>query len=73
LAGTVNYGAIIKGVAGVLKKEEFRLLEPGVRRVGEHVLSGFPAVREVTVRVTKLRMPVARTVSGVSVEATFRW
>jgi len=72
LAGTVNYGAIIEGVAGVLKKEEFRLLETGVRRVGEHVMSGFPAVREVTVRVTKLRVPVVRTVSGLSVEATFR-
>jgi 7,8-dihydroneopterin aldolase/epimerase/oxygenase len=73
LAGIVNYEAIIEGVAGVLEKEEFGLPEMGVRRVGEHVLSGFPAVREVTVRVTKLRMPVARTVSRVSVEATFRW
>ena len=73
MAGTVNYGAIIEGVAGVLKKEEFRLLETWVRRVGEHVLSGFPAVREVTVRVTELRVPVARTVSGVSVEVTFGW
>jgi dihydroneopterin aldolase len=72
LAGTVNYGAIIEGVAGVLKNEEFRLLEKGVRRVGEHVLSGFPAVREVTVRVAKLRVPVARTVSGVSVEVAYR-
>jgi dihydroneopterin aldolase len=72
LAGTVNYGAIIEGVAGVLKKEEFRLLDTGGRRVGEHVLSGFPAVREVTVRVAKLRVPVARTVSGVSVEVAYR-
>jgi dihydroneopterin aldolase len=72
LAGTVNYGAIIEGVAWLLEKEEFRLLETGVRRVGEHVLNGFPAVLEVIVRVTKLRVPVARTVSGVSVEATFR-
>ena len=72
LAGTVNYGAIIEGMDGVLEKKEFRLLETGVRRVGEHVLSGFSAVREVTVRVTKLRVLVARTVSGVSVEAAFR-
>jgi dihydroneopterin aldolase len=71
LAGTVNYEAIIENVAGVLEKEEFGLLETGARRVGEHVLSGFPAVREVTALVTKLRVPVSRTVSGVSVEVTF--
>jgi dihydroneopterin aldolase len=71
LAGTVNYGSIVEGVAGVLEKEEFGLLETGARRVGEHVLSGFPAVREVTALVTKLRVPVSRTVSGVSVEVTF--
>jgi dihydroneopterin aldolase len=29
LAGTVGYGAISEGVAGVLEKEEFRLLETG--------------------------------------------
>ena len=73
LAGTVNYEAIIERVAGVLEKEEFGLLETEVvRRVGEHVLSGLPAVREVPVRDTELRVPVARMVSGASVEATFR-
>jgi dihydroneopterin aldolase len=72
LAGTVNYGSIVEGVAGVLEKEEFGLLETGARRMGEHVLSGFPAVREVPVRVTNLWVPVARTVSGASVEITLR-
>lgn len=72
LAGTVDYGALVEGVAGVLEWEEFKLLETGVRRVGEHVLDEFPAVGEVTVSVTKLRVPVARSLSGVSVSATFR-
>ena len=39
--------------------------------IGEHVLGEFPPVREVTARVTKLRVPVDREVSGISVEATF--
>ena len=71
LSGTVDYGAAIEEVAGLLEREEFRLLETGVRMVGEHVLAGFPPVREVTVSVTKLRVPVDREVSGVSVEVTF--
>ncbi|CAA9457563.1 MAG: ATP-dependent Clp protease, ATP-binding subunit ClpC [uncultured Rubrobacteraceae bacterium] len=69
---TVDYGAVLQNVAGLLEREEFRLLETGMRRVGGHVLEGFPAILEATVRVTKLNVPVARVVSGVSVEATFR-
>ncbi|MDQ4062975.1 MAG: dihydroneopterin aldolase [Actinomycetota bacterium] len=69
---TVDYGAVLQDVAGLLEREEFRLLETGMRRVGGQVLEGFPAILEATVRVTKLNVPVARAVSGVSVEATFR-
>ena len=39
--------------------------------VGEHVLGEFPPFREVTLRVTKVRGPVDREVSGSSVEAAF--
>ncbi len=69
---TVDYGAVLQDVAGLLEREEFRLLETGMRRAGACILEGFPVVREVFVRVTKLNVPVARVVSGVSVEATFR-
>ena len=72
LSGTVDYGALIEGVAGLLEREEFKLLETAVRRVGEYVLADFPAVGEVTVSVTKLHVPVARSLSGVSVSAIFR-
>jgi len=72
LSGTVDYGAIIEDIAGLVEREEFRLLETGARMVGEHVLDRFQAVWKVNVTVTKLRVPVARAVSGVSVEATFR-
>ncbi|MDQ3911914.1 MAG: dihydroneopterin aldolase [Actinomycetota bacterium] len=68
---TVDYSSIVEGVAGVIEREEFRLLETGARMVGEHILEGYTLVREVTVIVTKLRVPVEREVLKVSVEATF--
>jgi dihydroneopterin aldolase len=71
LLDTVDYGALIEDVAELLEREEFRLLETGARMVGKHVLGRFPSIREVTVIVTKLRVPVAREVSRVSVETTF--
>lgn len=72
VSGVVDYGVLLEEVAGALEREEFRLLETGARRAGEHVLVRFPAVLVVTVTVTKPRVPVDRVVSGVSVEATFR-
>ena len=71
LYATVDYGTVVECVTELLEKGEFRLLETGVRMVGEHVLGEFPPVREVTVRVTKVRGAVDREVSGISVEATF--
>lgn len=72
ISGTVDYGVLLEAAARVLEREEFRLLETGARRVGEHVLEVFPAVREIAVTVTKPGVPVARSLSGVSVRATFR-
>lgn len=71
LSETVDYGAVIEGVAGIFEQEEFWLLETAVRRVGDHVLDRFPQVWEVTVTATKTQASDAREVSGVSVEATF--
>ena len=71
LGETVDYGTVLREVADLLEREEFRLLETGMRRVGAHVLESFSEIWEVTVTITKLHVPVARAVSGVSVEATF--
>ena len=72
LSGTVDYGALLEEAARSLEGEEFRLLETGARRVGERVLQTFPGVREISVTVTKPRVPVSRSLSGVSVRAMFR-
>lgn len=66
---TVDYGTVIEEVAKLLEREEFQLLETGAQMVGKHVLGEFPPVRKVTV-TTKLRVPIDREVSGVSVEVT---
>ncbi len=71
LRRVVDCGTVIESVAKLLEREEFRLLETGVRMVGKHVLDEFPLVQKVTVALTKLRVPLDREVSGVSVEATF--
>ena len=68
---TVDYGAVLRDVAELLEREEFQLLETGMRKVGAYVLEGFPEIWEVTVRITKLHVPVPRAISGVSVEAVF--
>ena len=68
----MDYGAVLQDVAELLEREEFQLLETGMRRVGARVLESFSSVLEGTVRVTKLNVPVARAISGVSVEGTFR-
>jgi dihydroneopterin aldolase len=72
LCQTVNYSAIVEGVADLLENEEFKLLETGARMVGEYVLDKFSSVREVTITLTKLNVPIDREVSEVSIEATFR-
>ena len=71
IAGVVDYGLLIEGAAKVLEREEFELLETATLRVGKYVLDSFPRVRRATVSVTKPRVPVARSLSGVSVSATF--
>src|ERR671910_685934 len=71
LSKTVDYGRIIEGVAALMEKEEFKLLETGVCMVGGYVMDGFSSLREVTVAVTKPNVPTHREVSGVSVEVTF--
>ena len=63
LSETVDYGAMIESVAELLEKNEFKLLETGARRVSEYVLDGFTTVREITVSIAKLNVPIEREIS----------
>ncbi|CAA9428533.1 MAG: hypothetical protein AVDCRST_MAG78-1481, partial [uncultured Rubrobacteraceae bacterium] len=44
LGETVDYGVVLREVADLLEREEFRLLETGMRRVGGHVLESFSKI-----------------------------
>jgi len=71
LTDTVNYGALIDLLAITLPAERFQLLERLAARAAELALS-FPSVDTVTVRVRKLRPPVASIVAttGVRIHRT---
>jgi len=66
LADTVNYGALIDLLAVTLPAERFQLLERLAARAAELALS-YPSVDAVTVRVRKLRPPVAAIVDTTGV------
>jgi dihydroneopterin aldolase len=71
LAGVVDYGALIEGVARTLEGEEFKLLETAVERVGLYALRTFPGIADLEVAVTKVSVPVARSVGRATVRREF--
>ena len=66
---TVNYEAVCKLVEKVAGEEEFLLLESLAAEIGDKIIEAFhPA--GVTVRVSKLSLPIAIRVGSVVVEIT---
>ncbi|MCR5821854.1 MAG: dihydroneopterin aldolase [Bacteroidales bacterium] len=69
IADTVNYLSVYQ----VVKREMMQpshLLEHVAGRINRAVLSEFPDVESVTVRVCKLNPPLGGQIEGVSVEVT---
>ena len=69
IADTVNYLEVYQCVKKEMGKPS-HLLEHVARRVGEAVLTDFPAVEEVSVTVHKLNPPLGGQMDSVSVEIT---
>lgn len=67
IADTVSYLDVYQVVKAEMKTPS-HLLEHVARRVGERVLSDFPAVEYVTVRISKLNPPLGGQMDSVSVE-----
>ena len=67
LADTVDYGALIDRLVATLPAERFQLLERLAARVTELALDS-PLVDSVTVRIRKLRPPVAANVETTGVK-----
>ena len=67
IADTVSYLDVYQVVKAEMMTPS-HLLEHVARRVGERVLSDFPAVEDVTVKVSKLNPPLGGQMDSVSVE-----
>ncbi len=65
---TVNYGEVIDRIVAQIQPKRFSLLEKLAQAIADLVLS-YPTVDAVTIRVAKLRPPVAAHVAttGVSI------
>lgn len=66
LSATANYGAVIDQLTATLHDEQFALLERLATRTCELVLET-AIVQEVTVKIHKLRPPVAANVESTGV------
>lgn len=67
IADTVSYLDVYQVVKDEMMKPS-NLLEHVARRVGERVLSDFPAVDTVAVKISKLNPPLGGQMDSVSVE-----
>lgn len=67
IADTVSYLDVYQVVKDEMMKPS-NLLEHVARRVGERVLSDFPAVDTVVVKISKLNPPLGGQMDSVSVE-----
>lgn len=70
IADTVSYLDVYQVVKAEMMKPS-HLLEHVARRVGEGVLTHFPTVDSITVKISKLNPPLGGQMESVSVELTF--
>lgn len=65
LSDTLDYGALISGVEGVVQGEAVKLIEHLAERVAGFLLD-LPGVEKVTVEIAKESPPVPQTVGRVA-------
>ena len=68
----LEHDELLDGVVACLEGNELGSVEAGIQDVGELILQGFPAVREVTISATRERALEGRTASSITVTRTFR-
>jgi dihydroneopterin aldolase len=71
-SGPMEHDDLLDSVVGFLEGNELGSVEAGIQGVGELILLGFPAVREVTISATRERAPQGHTTSSITVTRTFR-
>lgn len=70
LNDTVNYSKVARRIVAVMQAEKNDLIERAAERTAQAVLTEFPAVQAVTVRLKKPRAPIAADFEYVAVEIT---
>ncbi len=68
LAATVDYGAVYLVAMARLTRQKYRLLERAAEVVAEAILTEFPQVTAVTVRLRKTPPPIQGVVAAAGVE-----
>jgi dihydroneopterin aldolase len=71
LTMTVDYGAVLADVRGIVEGPPFKLIEAVAERIAATILARY-AVDAVRVRVRKPDVPIAATLEYVGVEITRR-
>jgi dihydroneopterin aldolase len=72
LAHTLDYGRAADIVGDVMHGESVDLIETLVHRIGDRLMSAFPAVRDLTVAVRKLNPPIDGQAAYSEVRETWR-
>ena len=67
---TVSYAKVLKTARAAFLSDKFDILERAAQVVADAVLGGFPAVKEVTVRVKKPYAPIQADFDYTAVEIT---
>lgn len=68
LASTVSYAAITEVVTTIATSRRFQLIEALAETIAGEILSGFPLLQEIMVRVEKPGAPIPAVLDGVAVE-----
>ncbi|MFF2450350.1 dihydroneopterin aldolase [Neobacillus sp. NPDC058068] len=72
LEHSVNYGELYEVCKEVVEGKPYKLVEAVAERIAGNVLTGFPLVSEVTVKVIKPDPPIPGHYKSVAVEITRR-
>ena len=72
VGGTVSYADLTQVAVEIATKRRFNLIEALAEAIATSILTGFPPVEAITVRIDKPSAPVPAILESVSVEITRR-
>jgi 7,8-dihydroneopterin aldolase/epimerase/oxygenase len=73
LADTISYSAVYKVVRGIVEGEPRNLIEAVAEEIASAILTGFPAVARITVKVRKPEVPMKGSLLDAAGVRITRW